>query len=480
MRHKIIVGCVLASPVVAASGLCLAQPRDIGEAFTVVPAVDNEAAGAVSHLEPGSRIFQDGTIKTYKIGAAGLRFLDQTTLTVYPNSSIRLDRFVYNADRTVSEVALSLTRGAFRLASGGTHTPEKYSLKTPHVTLGIRGTVLHVVAEEDASTVQALHGAFQGCNALSGWCVFVRATDQLNGARFWQNGRVELGRFSPSMGVRDSAGSASSGPLPEITRPAIPAITRAAQANDFRPPVSDTFVPSPSRSAVPVAATARTVSAPTVNPTRAVCFVRGMAVLTPSGERPIETLRVGDVVCTRSGRERAIKWIPRQVFTREKGSPWPSRVAPFIIDAGALGHGCPHRALIVSGDHAIFLRETLVPARLLANGRNIRQIDYSGCVLDYFNIELESHDIIVVNGALVETYYPPEERAREHWSNFSTYAQAHPEQERRPVDVIAPVLRSGRLAMLRERTRRFAAPLAGRTRLDVLRDEIARRASMTR
>ncbi len=475
MRHELIVGCCLGAPAFFVSGFCLAQPRDIGEAFTVVPAVDNEAAGAVSHLEPGSRIFQDGTIKTYKIGAAGLRFLDQTTLTVYPNSSIRLDRFVYNADRTVSEVALSLTRGAFRLASGGTHTPEKYSLKTPHVTLGIRGTVLHVVAEEDASTVQALHGAFQGCNALSGWCVFVRASDQLNGARFWQNGRVELGRFSPSMGTRDSAGSASTDPLPEITRPAIPEITRAAQADGFRPPASDVFVPGPSRSAVPVAATARAVSAPTVNPTSAVCFVRGMAVLTPSGERPIETLRPGDMVCTRSGSARPVKWIPRQVFTREKGSPWPSRIAPFVVDAGALGPGCPNRALIVSGDHAIFLGETLIPARLLANGRNIRQIDYSGCVLDYFNIELETHDIIEVNGVPVESYHPSEERAREHWSNFAAFAQAYPGQERRPLAAIAPVLRSGRLATLRERARRLAAPLVGRTRLDDLRDEIARR-----
>jgi hypothetical protein len=202
-----------------------------------------------------------------------------------------------------------------------------------------------------------------------------------------------------------------------------------------------------------------------------------MSVLTPSGERPIETLRVGDMVCTRSGSARAIKWIPRQVFTREKGSPWPSRIAPIAIAAGALGAGCPNRTLIVSGDHAVFVEGTLIPARLLANGRNIRQIDYSGCVLDYFNLELDSHDIILVNGAPVETYRPCEERAREHWTNFPAYARAYPGQEGRAIAAMAPVLRSGRLAMLRQRARRFAAPLVGRTHLDVLRDDIARRAT---
>ena len=202
MQRKSIGKGLLGAAFCFMTTICLSQPSEIGKAITVVPSVESDAAGKIIELEPGSNIFQDDEIRTYKIGAAGLRFTDKTTLTVYPNTSIKLDRFVYNPDRTISDVALNLLKGAFRLASGGPQTSEKYTLKTPHATLGIRGTVLHLVSDEQASIVQALHGAFEGCSVISGICKFVRATDVLNGARFWKDGRVELGRFDPDLGVR--------------------------------------------------------------------------------------------------------------------------------------------------------------------------------------------------------------------------------------------------------------------------------------
>jgi hypothetical protein len=211
MEREPLIGCLIGIPASLAATACLSQPREIGKAETVVPAVESATVGVVSQLEPGSEIFQDGVIRTYRIGAAGLRFVDQTTLTVYPNSSVKLDRFVYNPDRTVSEVVLSLLQGAFRLASGGPQTSDKYKLLTPHVTLGIRGTVVHVFSDGDSSIVQALHGAFEGCSTISGTCRLVRASDVLNGARFWKDGRVELGRFVANLGVRQAAGADHSG-----------------------------------------------------------------------------------------------------------------------------------------------------------------------------------------------------------------------------------------------------------------------------
>jgi hypothetical protein len=467
MKHEPVLACLMSLPVSLAATTCLSQPREIGRAETVVPAVDSDMSGRVSQLEPGSMIFQDDVIRTYRIGATGLRFVDQTTLTVYPNSSIKLDRFVYNPDKTVSEVALSLMQGAFRLASGGPRTSEKYSLQTPHVILGIRGTVVHVFSDGSSSTVQALHGAFEGCSRMSGVCKLVRAIDPFNGARFWSDGRVELGLFSPNLGVRQASGGGSPAPASRL------------QQNDgssIEPPTPDVQRPSPERAALPIGVSFSSGPAALSNPPRAVCFVRGTLILTDRGERRIEDLRVGDKVATHSAGFQAIRWIPKQIFRREHGRAWGAAVAPVAIEKDALGEGCPNRRLILSPDHSLFMDGALIPALLLVNGGSIRQIDYSGVELEYFNIELERHQVIYAHGVAVETYYPARDDSRERWSNFAEYSRAYPGEERRTFKPVAPVLKGGRRRLLQARIRSLLSPVVEpRGTLEFVRSRIAAR-----
>jgi|SRR6516164_2846074 len=51
------------------------------------------------------------------------------------------------------------------------------------------------------------------------------------------------------------------------------------------------------------------------------CLLRGTKISTPSGDRPVEELQIGDEVWTLAGR-KAIKWIGYNKFTKEEGSPW--------------------------------------------------------------------------------------------------------------------------------------------------------------
>ncbi|WP_366520787.1 Hint domain-containing protein [Acidocella sp.] len=44
--------------------------------------------------------------------------------------------------------------------------------------------------------------------------------------------------------------------------------------------------------------------------------MRGTRIATPAGEIPIENLHIGDIVITRFGGYRRIKWIGRQSFAR--------------------------------------------------------------------------------------------------------------------------------------------------------------------
>jgi hypothetical protein len=48
--------------------------------------------------------------------------------------------------------------------------------------------------------------------------------------------------------------------------------------------------------------------------TDAICYVRGTHILTPDGEKPIETLMIGDQVITRFGGTQKIKWLGRQSY----------------------------------------------------------------------------------------------------------------------------------------------------------------------
>lgn len=132
------------------------------------------------------------------------------------------------------------------------------------------------------------------------------------------------------------------------------------------------------------------------------CFCRGTRIRTPAGETPVEELAIGDRVMTLAGRERPIKWIGRRAydpqFVRNNRNILPVRVA-----AGALAAGVPERDLYISPEHALYLGGLFLPARLLVNGVTIRQDGWSGNI-EYFHIELDSHQVIFAEGAAAETF----------------------------------------------------------------------------
>jgi hypothetical protein len=136
-----------------------------------------------------------------------------------------------------------------------------------------------------------------------------------------------------------------------------------------------------------------------------VCFAAGTLIMTPQGERPVESLRSGDLVVTVSGRGAVFKpvlWVGRREVDLDT-HPRAADVAPILVMPGALGEGMPHRPLRVSPDHAMLVDDVLVPARLLVDGEMIRATPAKGRVT-YFHVELEAHDILLAEGAPSESY----------------------------------------------------------------------------
>lgn len=131
------------------------------------------------------------------------------------------------------------------------------------------------------------------------------------------------------------------------------------------------------------------------------CFVAGTRIATPRGERPVETLRVGDLVVTVSGHAVPVVWLGRRKVDCAR-HPRPQMAWPICIAPEAFGPGMPERELFLSPDHAVFWMDRLVPVKLLINGATIRQV--ARPVVAYHHIELARHDLVLADGLPAETY----------------------------------------------------------------------------
>jgi hypothetical protein len=106
----------------------------IGSATSVKP----QAEANTRTLSSGSSVYSKELVRTGDAGVADLRFHDNSNLSVGPKSSVRLDKFVYDPNKSAGGVAVEATRGSFRFVTGS-QSKGSYQVKTPYGTLGIRG-----------------------------------------------------------------------------------------------------------------------------------------------------------------------------------------------------------------------------------------------------------------------------------------------------------------------------------------------------
>ena len=118
----------------------------IGNTRVVVRTVIGTFEGDLRVLQLEDDVYHNELIETEEESATKLIFLDETTLTLGPQSSVVLDRFVYDPDPSKASLVMTATKGIFRFASG--KLPKNaYRLHTPAATIGIRGTVLELAIE---------------------------------------------------------------------------------------------------------------------------------------------------------------------------------------------------------------------------------------------------------------------------------------------------------------------------------------------
>lgn len=150
-------------------------------------------------------------------------------------------------------------------------------------------------------------------------------------------------------------------------------------------------------------------SAFSVENTAVVCFAAGTRITTAKGYRPIEKLRVGDLVETADHGLQPIRWIGQMTV------PAMGDLAPIRFQAGVLGN---RRDILVSPLHRMMVSgwqvelmfgedEVLAAAKMLVNDGTICRQPMAQ--VTYIHLMFDRHEIIFAEGAAAESFHPGEE-----------------------------------------------------------------------
>ncbi|MGB0505819.1 MAG: FecR family protein [Pikeienuella sp.] len=134
---------LFASTASAEIGVLAAVNRDIDGARPSEPA---------RPLLIKDKIVENERITSSDIGGGQILFLDQTSLTISPNSDIVLDKYVYDPNNQSGELGITVLKGALRMVGGRITKTKPALIKTPSATIGIRGGMGNTTVNPDGST----------------------------------------------------------------------------------------------------------------------------------------------------------------------------------------------------------------------------------------------------------------------------------------------------------------------------------------
>jgi hypothetical protein len=100
-------------------------------------------SGAVKALQARSEVESGDTLITAAGAYALVRFIDNSELTLKPGTTVVVHQFSFDSAKPESDrAAFTLVKGGLRSVTGllGKRSKEKFAVKTPSATIGIRGT----------------------------------------------------------------------------------------------------------------------------------------------------------------------------------------------------------------------------------------------------------------------------------------------------------------------------------------------------
>lgn len=148
-----------------------------------------------------------------------------------------------------------------------------------------------------------------------------------------------------------------------------------------------------------------------------ICFASGSLISTPTGQKPVEELKVGDLVDTVDNGAQPVRWIQSRHLSKATLEANP-HLRPVLIRAGALGAGLPERDLLVSPQHRLLVssklaermfgrQQVLIAAKQLLE---LEGFDFAECeTVTYVHFLCDKHEIVYGEGAPCESLYVGEQ-----------------------------------------------------------------------
>jgi hypothetical protein len=156
-KSNVVVLLLLRALLVGAAVLGLFSTAQAQGRIGVTQSIQNNPVGKPPGgldrvLRVGTDVQANEIISTAADDRAHLVFLDGTTLTIGPSSSMTIDKFVYDPTTQKGELAVNATKGVFRIIGGRISKTSTIAVTTPSATMGIRGGIAVFGVQASATT----------------------------------------------------------------------------------------------------------------------------------------------------------------------------------------------------------------------------------------------------------------------------------------------------------------------------------------
>ena len=154
--------------VITSSSIKANTQSAIGIAAMTVNLVTGTVETETKVVNVNDQIFKQEIIETNSVSSTQILFMDETVLSIGPDSRLIMDEMVYDPDANTGKFVVTASRGLFTFVTGSLAS-ESYEINTPTATIGVRGTKFDLfVSRKGASTVILRSGAVDMKNIRSG------------------------------------------------------------------------------------------------------------------------------------------------------------------------------------------------------------------------------------------------------------------------------------------------------------------------